>query len=233
MPYILIVEDDIDVSHNTKEFLEQHGYETVCAYNGRQALQCIGQRNVDLILLDMILPDSNGEDLCRKIRRSSTCPIIFLSRLNQKSAMFSALECGGDDYVTKPADKEYLLAKIKVILRRFRDYNGDIKGREEVVWQFQQFYIITNQHKVVYTGMGRETEIDLSPTEYQLLIYLIQNQNNLVLYNDLYQSIWDAESLGDVRTVMVHISNLRRKLDLMQTGMIATVRGAGYIFSDV
>lgn len=233
MPYILIVEDDIDASRSTKEILEQHGYETACAYNCSQALQYITRRNVDLILLDMILPDSYGEDLCRRIRATSTCPIIFLSGLNQRETICSALECGGDDYLVKPADGKYLLAKVKACLRRVRDYCNDEKEISEAVWRFQQFYIVPNQHRVMHTGTGKKHEIELSPTEYQLLLHLIRNQNHLVLYNDLYQSIWEAESLGDVRTVMVHISNLRKKLDLMQTGMITTVRGAGYLFCDV
>jgi DNA-binding response OmpR family regulator len=236
MDKILIVEDDADLSFIMKIHLEHAGYETQNAYTCGEAYGLLKEREYDLVLLDYMLPDCTGDRLCEAIRVGITCPIIFVSCMDSSQTIINALSKGGDDYVTKPVNYEELLARIEAQLRRVRKYHpkGKQSEREDVL-SFKQFMINRRSHKVIHLGGGNfhETEIELSPTEYSLLLLLVQNQNNLILYKEMYEYIWETDSLGDIRTVMVHISNLRKKLDLNKTGLISTVRNAGYIFYDI
>ncbi len=224
---VLLVEDDVDLSYIIKFNLESAGYNVETAYNGMESMKKIKNSKYDLILLDVLLPDTNGTEICRHIRHEQNTPIIFVSCIDDKDIMIEALEKGGDDYIVKPVDYAELIARIEANIRRVkmdcRKYN--IKRK----LSFKQFSVDIDR-RVVRNNKGEE--IDLSPTEYQLLLKFIRHQGELLLYNDLYSSIWESDSLGDIRTVMVHISNLRKKIDSGKTGIIETVRGAGYIFDD-
>ena len=220
----LIVEDDEDLAAITQVHLAHGGYQTDIAHTCQAALALLDKQDYDLILLDEILPDDRGDSLCRTIRDHSMCPIIFMSCLDDSNTIISALKAGGDDYMVKPLDYDELMARADAIIRR----SGG-RRKEENLRVFHQFSIDTQRHKVV---RGEEV-VDLSSIEYALLLYMTEHPNSLLLYNELYQNVWASESLGDVRTVMVHISNLRKKIDPDRTGIIETVRGAGYIFTDV
>ena len=220
----LIVEDDEDLAAITRVHLTHGGYQADIAHTCKSALALLAGEEYDLILLDEVLPDDRGDSLCRTIRAHSQCPIIFMSCLDDSSTIISALKAGGDDYMVKPLDYGELLARADAIIRR----SGRRRGQEHLR-VFRQFSIDTQRHKVLRGG----EEVDLSSIEYALLLYMTEHPNSLLLYNELYQNVWASESLGDVRTVMVHISNLRKKIDPDRTGLISTVRGAGYIFSDV
>lgn len=231
MSLILIVEDDVELNAITKAYLTHAGFDTISAFSCKDAETVLESTNVDLILLDMMLPDRWGTALCELVREKSVCPIIFVSCIDDKQTMLDALDVGGDDYMVKPVDYEKLIAKIRAILRRVQEYADKLKSRSNMR-VFRQFTIDTERHRVVRTIGGVE-DTELSPIEYQLLGYMVENQDNLLLYADLYSNVWGNDAAGDVRTVMVHISNLRKKIDPEQTGMITTVRGAGYFFSDV
>jgi DNA-binding response OmpR family regulator len=224
---VLLVEDDVDLSYIIKFNLESAGYNVETAYNGMESMKMVKNSKYDLILLDVLLPDTNGTEICRHIRHEQNTPIIFVSCIDDKEIMIEALEKGGDDYIVKPVDYAELIARIEANIRRVR---MDCRKYNRIRrLSFKQFSVDIDR-RVVRNMKGEE--IELSPTEYQLLLKFIRHQGELLSYNDLYSSIWESDSLGDIRTVMVHISNLRKKIDSDKTGVIETVRGAGYIFDD-
>ena len=216
-----------------KAFLEQSGYETACVRDGNETLKHLEEREVDLILLDMVLPDITGAELCVEIRKMSDCPVIYVSCVSDTETIVKALENGGDDYLVKPVDYDQLLARIHAKLRRRGNTPREKVSTGPAVIKFKQFTLDKNRHKVLHMEGQVMKEILLSPIEYDNLVYMAENPNRLLAYAELYENVWDCASLGDVRTVMVHVSNLRKKIDLRQNGMITTVRRAGYIFSDV
>jgi DNA-binding response OmpR family regulator len=227
---ILLVEDDSNFSFIMKRMIESKEYYVVTADCVEAAVEKMKKESFDLILLDMMLPDGYGTDLCQKIRTASVCPIIFVSCLSDTETKIKALQLGGDDYITKPVDFDELITRIEVNIRRARQYNlGRSLSEEE---RFAGFLVNKSKHEVWLTNQEEEmTErVDLSPIEYQLLCTMMERPNQLILYQELYQKVWNADDLGDVRTVMVHVSNLRKKLGESGKETIRTVRGAGYIF---
>lgn len=235
---ILIVEDDMDMGFIMSVQLKEAGYNTDIAVNCEEALAYLKQQKIpDLILLDEMLPDGKGSELCAEIRRFTLNPIIFISCMSDQQTMVHALKNGGDDYVVKPVNMEVLLARIESQLRRsihYKDRQPE-KLPENTILYFRQFAVEKRTHFVwrVDGNGNRRERIHLSPIEYKLLISFIEHPNELITYEELYQYIWEADDLGDVRTVMVHVSNLRKKINYRNTDMIHTVRGAGYLFNDV
>lgn len=231
MEYILLVEDDKQLSFITKRILVSKGYGVVTAFSVRQAKAELEKREFDLILLDMMLPDGEGSQLCEEIRQYSVCPIIFISCLSDQDTKITALKMGGDDYITKPVNYEELLARIEVNIRRAKLYSKKNNSSDEI--HFPGLCIKRKMREAWATNeLGKPVSmLELSPIEYALLICLIEKQDELVLYQDLFKSVWHAEDTSDVRTVMVHVSNLRKKMG--ECGkLIHTVRGAGYIFKE-
>lgn len=230
MEKILSVEDDEELSKIIKLMLESKGYEVVSAFSVKDAVDKMEKQSFDLILLDVMLPDGEGTSLCDEIRKISFCPIIFVSCLSDSDTKIRALELGGDDYITKPIDFDELFTRIQVNIRRAKQYN---LGKSESMEESIQGLIIKKNIREVWVSneLGEQIQmIPLSPTEYSLLMLFVDKQEELLLYEDLYKEIWNAEDLGDFRTVMVHVSNLRKKLKDFDLDYIHTVRGAGYIF---
>lgn len=228
MKRVLVVEDDIDLSFITMQNLIKAGYLVDQAYTCNKAQELLGEKEYDVILLDVALPDMQGTELCMAIRSRSNCPIIFMSCLSDSEVIITALKNGGDDYMVKPIDYSVLMARIDTIMRRVQRENT-AEEECESLRRFRSF-CVDHHHRRVLRG---DEEVDLSAIEYSLLAYMTEHPKVLLLYQDIYKQVWQNDSLGDIRTVMVHISNLRKKLDPDQKGIITTVRGAGYIFSDV
>ena len=229
MERILLVEDDKSLSFITKRILESRGYVVTAAMSLKEAREVLQKTRFDLILLDMMLPDGEGTQLCAEIRESSVCPILFVSCLSDNLTKISALQMGGDDYITKPVNYEELIARVQVNIRRAKLYNLKTEADEFV---FSGLLVKKQKHEVWLTDEKNVpvTLIDLSPLEFALLICLIDHEGELVMYQHLYQQVWQSEDIGDVRTVMVHVSNLRKKLGDAGKTLIHTVRSAGYIF---
>lgn len=227
---ILLVEDDKELSFIMKRLLESNGYEVVAGYSIQEAEAILARRDFELILMDMMLPDGSGDELCGRIRERSFCPILFLSCMGDSGTKIQALEKGGDDYITKPVDFEELLTRIHVNIRRAKQYNA---GRAELQEERIPGFSIRRGCREVWRldCAGRALDqVELSYTEYELLLCFLDQPDKLLLYQDLYQRVWGADDLGDVRTVMVHVSNLRKKLGDQGKLPIHTVRGAGYLF---
>lgn len=229
---ILLVEDDETFAFIIKRFLESKEYAVVTASGVGKAKEEMKHQSFDLVILDMMLPDGIGTDICEYIRKTSFCPIIFVSCLNDKATKIKALEIGGDDYITKPVDFDELTSRIQANIRRERQYN---LGRSTANCEHYGGLIFKRMsHEVWFEDEnGAEGEVvDLSPTEYKLLITMLDKPGEIFLYHELYRSVWDEDDLGDSSTVMVHISNLKKKLGETGKKLIRTVRGAGYIFGE-
>lgn len=228
----MLVEDDEQLTFITKRLLESRGYAVVTASAVSAAKEAMERFAFDLILLDMMLPDGTGTELCEEIRRHSTCPIIFLSCLSDNISKISALKMGGDDYITKPVNFEEMLARIQVNIRRVKEYSVSAQNPQDM--SFPGLLLRKKKREAWLLGQDGSlgSLLELSPIEYSLLLCLAERAGELVLYQDLYQQVWQAEDLGDVRTVMVHVSNLRKKMGQSGKELIHTVRSAGYIFSD-
>lgn len=222
----LIIEDDKDLSEITAFHLRKAEYKTDQAYTLADARNFLEKNHYDLVLLDEVLPDGLGSQMCQSIREQYSCPIIFMSCNDDSDTIISALRSGGDDYMVKPLNYEVLLARADAVIRRSALQHTNSGG---TLRYFKHFAIDDTRRQVVRDGVS----VELSSIEYALLQYMTQHPNTLLLYHELYQNIWASDSLGDVRTVMVHISNLRKKLDPDRLGIISTVRNAGYIFTDL
>ena len=230
MHRILIVDGDPDLADITEIHLRQSGYTTDKAYALADVIPLLEGNTYHLILIDVVLPDGAGETLCRLIRERCRCPIIFLSCLEDGDSILSAFGAGANDYLVKPVHFEELLARIEQSLREALVY----EDRETPHWndkiiRLKKLLVDTQRRRVLVEG----AQVELSQIEFSILQYMASRRDTLLLYEDLYRQVWSADCLGDVRTVMVHISNLRKKIDPGHSGMIQTVRGAGYIFSDV
>lgn len=203
----------------------------ICIPSGEQAVNVLCRERIDLILLDADFLDGDGCPLSKRIRGEEggfLGPVIFTGSSGGVADIVAAFRSGGDDYLVKPLTASVLAACIKANLERMQ--NALPKGDRQ--W-FKQFMIDKGRREVyrVENGQLRE-KIPLSPLEYGVLTALIEHQNEVRLYKDLYRDVWQQEDLGDVRSLMVHVSNLRKKVDAHHTEMIMAVRGAGYLFQD-
>lgn len=221
MHKIMIVDDDPNICEIVQVYCEREGFICSYSYSGAEAMKMLTSFEPDLIVLDVLLANENGIDWCRNARFYTNAPIVFLSSREEDEVKISALSYGGDDYVTKPFSPGVLMAKIKAHLRRVST------GRKE---QLLEFPGLTLDYYAQSAIMGSET-IFLTKKEFSLLSYLAQNVNRVVTVDMLFQLIWGMESLEDTRTVAVHISNLRKKIeaDPVNPERIITIRGAGYM----
>lgn len=227
---ILLVEDDHDLSTITHASLVHAGHQVDDAFTCAEAEALLAEHEYDIILLDVMLPDRSGDELCRSIREDCDCPIIFMSCLEDSDTIVEALRSGGDDYMVKPVRYPELLARVDSVIRRTGPREHHARKKQDAPLRKLKSFTLDVLHRRILHG---ETSEDLSTIEFDLLRYMIDHPDTLLLYQDLYRNVWASDSLGDFRTVMVHISNLRKKLDPEHRGIIETVRGAGYIFSDI
>ncbi|MGE5399277.1 MAG: response regulator transcription factor [Ignavibacteriales bacterium] len=225
MSRILIVEDEINMRMGLKDNLEFEGYEVDCAEEGREGLRKASEHNYNLILLDVMLPNLSGFDICRTIRKNGiTTPIILLTAKGEEIDKVLGLELGADDYVTKPFSLRELLARIKAILRR-----GDIShtgsDRQDVIKIGR-----LDVSFPAYTAFSGGEPVQMSHKEYEILRYLWEQRNKTVSRDDLLKEIWGYEERVTTRTVDNFILKLRQKIESDQDHpqIILTVHGIGY-----
>lgn len=218
---IMIVDDDPNICEIVQVYCEREGFICSYSYSGTEAMKLLKSFEPDLIILDVLLANENGIDWCRNARSYTNAPIVFLSSREEDEVKISALSYGGDDYVTKPFSPGVLMAKIKAHLRRVSTGRGE---------QLLKLPGLTLDYYAQSVIMGSET-ISLSKKEFSLLSYMAQNVNHVVGVDVLFQLIWGTENLEDTRTVAVHISNLRKKIeaDPANPERIVTIRGTGYM----
>lgn len=225
MDRVLLVEDDKEIARIIRYYLSQDNlYDVVWANTSQQAL-VLSRDDFDIILLDVCLPDQNGIELCGQLRQWHDCPILFISCLDDSNTIISALQQGGDDYIVKPFDNSILHARIQANLRRFRMDHQAMPINE---LSCDAFTLDARQHRLV----TKEETYDLVPIEFKLLSFLMQHPKQCFKASELYNHIWGKSSLGDDRTVVVHIHNLRKKIepDLTSFCYIKSVWGKGYTF---
>ncbi|RKL67130.1 DNA-binding response regulator [Salipaludibacillus neizhouensis] len=225
---ILIVEDDQGIRELTSLYLEKKGYKVVTADTGFEALELVNSEEPNLVLLDILLPGITGFDVCVKIRETSTVPVLFMSCKRDSEDKVQGFNAGADDYITKPFDLVELEARIQAILRR--------SGQAPKVHQTTLRFLSVDQLSIDLKNFDvyvRKELVDLYTKEKQLLLILVKNPNQVFSAEQLYKQIWGMESYGDLKTVMVHISNLRRKIEVDpgKPKYIQTVRGFGYKFA--
>ena len=221
---ILIVDDDENICELLNLYLKKDGFDTSIAYNGRQAVELAEKYNPDLILLDIMLPELDGWQVCREIRKKSEVPIIMLTAKGETFDKILGLELGADDYVTKPFDTKEVVARIKAVLRRSSESEKTEKT-EEV--RFDKLVINLTNYELVVDGKS----VDTPPKELELIYHLASNPNRVYTRDQLLDEVWGFDYYGDSRTVDVHVKRLREKLeDVSDKWCLKTVWGVGYKF---
>lgn len=225
---ILVVDDEIEINQLISLYLIKEGFEVTVLDRGDDVISFVRKNNPDLIILDILLPGINGIDLCRELRKFTQIPIIFVSCKTDDLDVILGLEVGGDDYITKPFSPSQLVARVKANLRRNLLIHSSVFKKEDKL-TFTGLEINISNHFVLLNG----SEISLSTKEFDLLVIMAQNPQRVFKIDDLYQRIWGSDSFGDTRTLIVHISNLRKKIesDITNPKYILTVRGIGYKFN--
>lgn len=219
---ILIVDDDIDIINLVKDILEDEGYRVDYALNGKDGENKILSGCYDLVLLDIMLPDINGQEIMKDVRDKVNLPIIFLTAKSKKLDKLLGFEIGGDDYITKPFDDMDLLVRVKAHLRR--EKRNSINTNKNKI-DYNGISIDKNSYEVLVDG----EKIALSTMEFNILTYLMENPNIVLTREKIYEGVWGYNDYGDINTVTVHIKKLREKFD-KEGKYIKTVWGAGYKF---
>jgi DNA-binding response OmpR family regulator len=222
---ILIIEDELKIARFLELELKHEGYEVLICGDGRNGLNKALNEDVDLIILDIMLPGLNGIEVCRRIRLESQVPIIMLTAKDDVSDKVAGLDTGADDYMTKPFAIEELLARIRVALNRKKNQ----KEPKIETLQVGDLKLNLASRSAYY----KDDELVLTKKEYELLEYMLRNKNFVLSREQLLNHVWDYEYFGDTNVVDVYIRYLRQKIDEKYgIHLISTVRGVGYIIKD-
>ena len=225
---ILIVEDEPKIARFTQLELEHEGFRTSIEGNGRRAYERIMQEDYDVVLLDVMLPEMDGFEICQKVRELSDVPIIMLTARDDIEDKVNGLDIGADDYLTKPFAIKELLARIRLILRRKSVAQEKEEPRGEVL-QVKNLKIIPAQYEVIVGN----TKVSLTKKEYDLLEYLVRNKRVVLTREQILSTVWGYDYAGDTNVVDVYIRYLRSKLDdKFGEKYIHTMRGIGYVVKE-
>lgn len=225
---ILVVDDEKDITNLLEEALHKDGFHKILkAHTGLDAIKVCREFQPDAIILDIMLPDINGIDVCKCIRETSICPILFLSSKNDEIDKILGLASGGDDYVTKPFSPREIAFRVKAQLRRQQYERTEINMEKEFL-KIGTIQIDINGCRVYRNGV----EIRLTAREYQLLCYMAENANKIINKERIYEQVWGEYGIGYDNTVMVHIRHIREKIEDNPANpeIIVTVKGLGYKF---
>ncbi len=238
---ILVVDDEPVLVETIAYNLEQAGYQVTTAADGTSALEAAQRETPDLIILDIMLPEMDGLEVCRQLRResnTSTTPIMMLTAKGDEIDKVVGLEVGADDYVTKPFGRRELLARVRALLRRSEytpasEEHAAQTNVAEVPRQTRE--LVAGPIRIDLAGRRvhcRGQELELQPKQFELLAYLVRNRGTVLTRDQLLHNVWGYDYVGDTRTVDVHIRWLREKLeeDPANPRLIQTVRGVGYVF---
>lgn len=224
---ILVVDDEREIADLLELYLKNDGY-TVCKFhNGADALECIENTDIDLAILDVMLPDIDGFQICRKIREKYYFPVIMLTAKIESGDKIMGLTLGADDYITKPFNSLEVVARVKTQLRRYRKYNQLANSAEEQnEYDIRGLVINNDSHKCTLFGK----ELQLAPIEFSILWYLCENRGKVVSSEELFEAVWKEKYFNSNNTVMAHIGRLREKMHepARNPKFIKTVWGVGY-----
>ncbi|TQS76241.1 response regulator transcription factor [Ornithinibacillus gellani] len=220
---ILVVDDEASIVTLLTYNLEKAGFQTDAAYDGKEAVQKTLEQEYDLILLDLMLPEMDGMEVCHYLRESNVhTPIIILTAKDDMVDKIAGLEIGADDYLTKPFSPKEVLARVKAILRRV----NLVKETTESVLKIGELYIYPEKYEAKLNG----EELSFTRKEFELLMYLARHKEKVLSRDQLLLAVWNYDFVGDSRIVDVHISHLREKIenDSRRPQYIKTIRGLGY-----
>jgi DNA-binding response OmpR family regulator len=229
-PKILVAEDDINIRTGLVDTLESEDYQVIEAKDGRQAMAAFKTGFFDLVLLDVMMPEKSGYDVCRDIRASNKdVPIIMLTAKGEEIDKVVGLQLGADDYITKPFGVHELLARIAAVLRRSKRQKSDDKDRPQGIFMFGEFEVNPKTFKLA--GAGRT--IDLSERELKLIQYFYAHKGEVLSRDNMLNAVWGIDYLGTTRTLDQHIAQLRKKLESAPANpvLIKTVHGVGYRYA--
>lgn len=226
MSQIILIEDDRAIADPLACVLEESGYTVELAHDGLAGLQMVREQYPDLVLLDVLLPQMDGWEVCKEIRRSSVVPILMLTALGDEVNRILGLELGADDYQTKPFSTYELLARIKALLRRVEFDTTQLNSKNMLVFGDLKIDV---ERRLTIKG---KQELKLRYKEFELLSLLVSHVGEVVTRAEIFDKVWGTDWLGDMRTLDVHIRWLREKLEVdpAQPRFIQTVRGVGYRF---
>ncbi len=223
---ILIVEDEQKIARFLELELKYEGYDVVIANDGRDGLEKGRQEDIDLIILDLMLPGLSGIEVCRRLRQTSEVPIIMLTAKDDISDKVTGLDIGADDYMTKPFAVEELLARIRVLLKRI---NSNKEKSDSKSLEIGKLKLCKNNYKVEYDGEN----VDLTKKEFELLEFMMVNKNIVLTRDKILDKVWGYDYFGDTNIIDVYIRYLRSKIDQKyNVNLIETVRGVGYIIRE-
>ncbi len=223
---ILVCDDDKEIVEAIEIYLSQEGYHILKAYDGIEALEVLEKEEVNLLILDVMMPRLDGIRATLKIREKNSIPIIILSAKSEDADKILGLNIGADDYVTKPFNPLELVARVKSQLRRYNQLGGSKKENEDTVYETGGLRINDDLKEVTVDGES----VKLTPIEYNILLLLMKNQGRVFSINQIYESIWNEDAIGADNTVAVHIRHIREKIEInpKEPRYLKVVWGVGY-----
>ena len=227
MEHILIIEDDMNIAELERDYLQLNGYKVDILHDGDQGLRKALSGIYDVILVDLMLPNTNGYEIIREIRKKLEIPIIVVSARNEDIDKIRGLGFGADDYLTKPFSPAELVARVKSHIKRYERLMGKKVSNEIIAHKGME--INTTAHKVFINGK----EVQMTTKEYELLLFLASNPNNVFSKEHIFDTIWGQDYYGDTATVAVHIQKIRKKIEKEPSNpeYIETLWGTGYRFN--
>ena len=225
MAKILVCDDDKDIVEAIDIYLTQEGYEVLKAYDGDEAIKVLKRNEVDLLIMDVMMPRLDGIRATLKIREESSIPIIILSAKSEDTDKILGLNIGADDYVTKPFNPLELVARVKSQLRRYTKL-GNLPAEDSQVYRTGGLMVDDDRKEVTVDG----EKVKLTPIEYNILLLLVKNQGKVFSINQIYENIWNEEAIGADNTVAVHIRHIREKIEInpKEPRYLKVVWGVGY-----
>lgn len=222
---VLIVDDEKELANILKDFVEHEGIETRVAYDGESSYKALEAFKPNLVVLDIMLPDDDGMEICRKIRSESDIPIIMLSAKDSDIDQILSLGLGADEYLTKPYSPAVVVAHIKALLRRYRF--GKREDTQHII-DLKNFYMDSKKHEVIVHNQ----KIELVSKEFELLWFLAKHPGEVFTKDQIYDEIWGRDEFGELSTVTVHIRKIREKIEQnpSEPEFIKTLWGVGYKF---
>lgn len=226
MAKILVCDDDKDIVEAIDIYLTQEGYEVLKAYDGNEAIKVLKRNEVDLLIMDVMMPRLDGIRATLKIRENMSLPIIILSAKSEDADKILGLNIGADDYMTKPFNPLELVARVKSQLRRYTQLGSTARSDNQSEFRTGGLVIRDDLKEVTVDG----EKVKLTPIEYNILLLLVKNQGKVFSINQIYENIWNEEAIGADNTVAVHIRHIREKIEInpKEPRYLKVVWGVGY-----
>ena len=231
MANVLVCDDDKDIVSAIEIYLLEDGHVIYKAYDGYQALDILEKEDIQLVILDIMMPEMSGIEVAEKIREKSEVPIIFLSAKSEESDKVDGLNAGGDDYVTKPFSPAELTARVRSNLRRYTQFGNKDEASNTHVYTAGALCINDETKNVTVDG----EQVKLTPIEYNILLLLLKNKGTVFSTDKIFQSIWNETPIATDNTVAVHIRHIREKIEINpgQPKFLKVVWGVGYKIEDI